>query len=271
MRCKRCGGAIIHDLGDSLNGPRDYCHACGREPKQVETKERDDKELMSYHLDSKKEEEVKVLLRTDSIREIVTKTGVASETIRRIRNKNFTEGERAELKKRANVKGRNKRELKKRELGADLQNNGRNIPKNIPSTNSDGRGGQKIMVEGTKVCMNPKCGRTNPQPIDEFNKNAARPSGRESRCRTCTTQTQRDRKASIEKSSGGTGRSRKAPGNGRKKRQPRDPGPVRSLSPNPIISDAVTLDAQLLRAVKKSAILDFIKNELPRMVEETFA
>ena len=265
MRCKRCGGAIIHDLGDSLNGPRDYCHACGREPKQVETKERDDKELMSYHLDSKKEEEVKVLLRTDSIREIVTKTGVASETIRRIRNKNFTEGEKAELKKRANVKGRNKRELKKRELGADLQNNGRNIPKNIPSTNSDGRGGQKIMVEGTKVCMNPKCGRTNPQPITEFNKNAARPDGHESRCRVCRAQTQRDRVARLaEKEKGG-------PGNGRRKRQPRDPGPVRSLSPNPIISDAVTLDAQLLRAVKKSAILDFIKNELPRMVEETFA
>jgi len=265
MRCKRCGGAIIHDLGDSLNGPRDYCHACGREPKQVETKERDDKELMSYHLDSKKEEEVKVLLRTDSIREIVTKTGVASETIRRIRNKNFTEGEKAELKKRATVKGRNKRELEKRELGADLQNNGRNIPKNIPSTNSDGRGGQKIMVEGTKVCMNPKCGRTNPQPITEFNKNAARPDGHESRCRVCTAQTQRDRVARLaEKEKGG-------PGNGRRKRQPRDPGPVRSLSPNPIISDAVTLDAQLLRAVKKSAILDFIKNELPRMVEETFA
>ena len=60
-------------------------------------------------------------------------------------------------------------------------------------------------------------------------------------------------------------------GNGRKKRKVQKPESVRSLSPNPIISDAVTLDAQLLRAVKKSAILDFIKNELPRMVEEAFA
>ena len=220
---------------------------------------------MSNWLKPEKEEKVRALLKDYSIREIVGKTGVAKNTITQIRNKNFTEEERAELKKRANVKGRNKRELKKRELGADLQNNGRNIPKNIPSTNSDGRGGQKIMVEGTKVCMNPKCGRTNPQPITEFNKNAARPDGHESRCRVCRAQTQRDRVARLaEKEKGG-------PGNGRRKRQPRDPGPVRSLSPNPIISDAVTLDAQLLRAVKKSAILDFIKNELPRMVEETFA
>ena len=266
MKCKRCGGTIIHDLGDSLNGPRDYCFSCGREPeKRGEVPDNEGEDTMAYHLKPEKEEEVRALLKDYSIREIVTKTGVASETIRRIRNKNFTEGEKAELKKRATVKGRNKRELKKRE--PDLQNDGQNIPLN----NSDGRGGQEIMTEETKVCTNPKCPKTNPQPIDEFNKNAARPSGRESRCRTCTAQTQRDRKASIEKSSGGTGRSRKAPGNGRKKRQPRDPWPGRSLSVPTIPSEAVTLDAQLLRAVKKSAILDFIKNELPRMVEEAFA
>jgi hypothetical protein len=38
-----------------------------------------------------------------------------------------------------------------------------------------------------------------------------------------------------------------------------------------VISEAVTLDAQLLKAVKKSAILDFVKNDLPRMIEEAFA
>jgi hypothetical protein len=44
-----------------------------------------------------------------------------------------------------------------------------------------------------------------------------------------------------------------------------DPTPTKSF-----ISAAVTLDAQLLKVVKKSAILDFVKNDLPRMIEEAF-
>ena len=241
-----------------MNGPRDYCFSCGREPeKRGEVPDNEGEDTMAYHLKPEKEEEVRALLKDYSIREIVTKTGVASETIRRIRNKNFTEGEKAELKKRATVKGRNKRELEKRE--PNLQNDGQNIPKNIPSNNSDGRGGQEIMAEETKVCT--KCGGP-PKPITEFNKNAARPDGHESRCRVCTAQHQRDYVAMKKKGTDG---------NGRKKRQPRDPWPGRSLSAPTIPSEAVTLDAQLLRAVKKSAILDFIKNELPRMVEEAFA
>jgi hypothetical protein len=127
--------------------------------------------------------------------------------------------------------------------------------------------------------------------------------------RTCTAQAQRDRKVVIEKASilkkchqcgnnfkpkrknsrfcskpcndkfyKSHPRGTKKDGPGRKKRgspasisTPRDPGFDRSPTSIPIISDAVTLDAQLLRAVKKSAILDFIKNELPQMVEKAFA
>ena len=123
------------------------------------------------------------------------------------------------------------------------------------------------MTEETKSCTNPKCPRQNPQLIGEFNKNAARPSGRESRCRTCTTQAQRDFVANRKKT---------LSGNGKKKRVIQDLGPVRRPSSDPlpkksVISEAVTLDAQLLKAVKKSAILDFVKNDLPRMIEEAFA
>ena len=114
MKCKRCGGTIIHDLGDSLNGPRDYCFSCGREPeKRGEVPDNEGEDTMAYHLKPEKEEEVRALLKDYSIREIVAKTGVAFNTIARIRNENLTEEERAGLKKRANVKGRNKRELKK--------------------------------------------------------------------------------------------------------------------------------------------------------------
>lgn len=269
MKCEWCGGAIIYRPGNSVEPARNVCMACGREPKSTvaETSKSDGGKTMSNRLNPEKEREVKAFLKDHSVRETVAKTGVAKNTIARIRNENFTEEEKSELKKRANVKGRNRRELKKREPKADLQNDGRNIPKNIPPADSGGKGGQAIMEKETKVCT--KCGT--PKTISEFNKNAARPDGHESRCRTCTAQAQRDRKASIEKSSGGTGRSRKAPGNGRKKRRPRDPWPCRSLSAPTIPSEAVTLDAQLLKAVKKSAILDFVKNDLPRMIEERFA
>jgi hypothetical protein len=252
--------------------------ACGREPKLGT-------EDMSNQLDHEREEKVKALLKTHSVREITKETGLAKNTIARIRNENLTEAERATLKRSANIKGRNKRELKKKESRPDLQNDGRNIPKIIPSTNSDGRGGRKIMIEETKACQNPKCPKPNPQLIGEFNKNAARPTGRESRCRTCTAQAQRDRKIATERASSGGRRHSlrlgRAYGSERKQRRPKPstiqkPRSNRLPSPDPpptksVISEAVTLDAQLLKAVKKSAILDFVKNDLPRMIEEAFA
>ena len=140
-------------------------------------------------------------------------------------------------------------------------------PSEVVFEESKAEGGQEIMTEETKSCTNPKCPKQNPQLIGEFNKNAARPSGRESRCRTCTTQAQRDFVANRKKT---------LSGNGKKKRVIQDLGPVRRPSSDPlpkksVISEAVTLDAQLLKAVKKSAILDFVKNDLPRMIEEAFA
>jgi hypothetical protein len=107
MKCEFCGGLIIHDEGYGLNEPRDHCFSCGREPKS--------EVIMANNLDPQKEEEVKALLKTHSVREIVKETGVAKNTIYRIRNENFTDQERAELKKSANIKGRNKREVEKGE------------------------------------------------------------------------------------------------------------------------------------------------------------
>lgn len=52
---------------------------------------------MSNNLDPQKEEEIKALLKTDSIRKIVEKTGVAKNTITRIKNENLTEEEKAGL------------------------------------------------------------------------------------------------------------------------------------------------------------------------------
>lgn len=269
MKCQYCGGAVVLEKAYGPYPERLVCISCSREVKQDSPKN-DGEEAMSYHLKPEKEEEVKALLETHSIREIIAKTGVAYNTIVRIRDETFTEQEKAELRKRATVRGASRRELRKRDPAADLQKEGQNIPKIIPpalfSNDSNKKGGQEIMTEGTKVCTNPKCPKTNPQPIGEFNKNAARPDGHESRCRTCTAQAQRDRKIAIQKA--GDGRKKKKVG--------RNPRPVRSPSPDPplkegVISEAVTLDAQLLRAVKKSAILDFVKNDLPRMVDEAFA
>ena len=289
MACPKCNGRLAWQERSWTTAGEDpghwRCIACGEViypegiglpnvPKQVEIGKEEDKEPVSYHLDSKKEEEIKKLLKTNSIREIVAKTGVAKNTIMRIRNENFTKEERAMMGKSNLIKGRNKREFEGEEPKKDLQNDGRNIPKIIPSADSGGKGGQEIMTEQTQTCTNPKCPKPNPQPIGEFNKNAARPSGHESRCRTCTAQAQRDRKAAIEKAA--SGRSGKAPGNGRRRGQPRSLRSARSHLPEsaankPYISEAVTLDSQLLRAVKKSAILDFVKNDLPKMVEEAFA
>jgi hypothetical protein len=82
---------------------------CGREVKP----EAIDEETMPNYLKPEKEEKVKALLRTHSVREIVKKTGVAKGTIARIRNENLTEEEKAELKNRALIKSRGKRELGK--------------------------------------------------------------------------------------------------------------------------------------------------------------
>ena len=289
MACPRCNGRLIWEERSWTTAGEDpghwSCKACGgviyperiglpNVPKQVEIGKEEDKEPVSYHLDSKKEEEIKKLLKTASVREIVAKTGVAKNTIARIRDESFTKEEREKLKRSATIRGRNKRELEKGERKTDLQNVDENIPRIIPPPELGGKGGREIMTEEKKGCTNPRCTQQNPQPIGEFNKNAARPSGRESRCRTCTAQAQRDRKAAIEKMYGtGTGRSRKNSGNGRRKKQLRDPGPGLALSPSgpTVPPETITIDAQLLRAVKKSAVLDFVKNDLPKMVEEAFA
>lgn len=155
-----------------MNGPRDYCFSCGREPeKGGEVPDNKGEDTMAYHLNPEKEEKVRALLKDHSIREIVTKTGVASETIRRIRNKNFTEGEKAELKKRATVKGRNKRELKK---------------------NKTEQNDMRFLVnQKTKICS--KC--KTEKPLSEFTVNSAMPDGLHNHCRGCKTGDQRARNA----------------------------------------------------------------------------
>ena len=49
------------------------------------------------------------------------------------------------------------------------------------------------------------------------------------------------------------------------------PAPRSSRNNLSTIPDAVTLDAQLLKAVKKSAVMDFVKNDLPKMIEERYS
>jgi hypothetical protein len=219
---------------------------------------------MGNHLDPKKEEEVKLLLKTASVRQITAKTGVAKNTITRIRNENFTEPERAELKKTANVRGRSGGELKKSEPTGDLQSN------SIPTTELDGKGGQETMSEQTQVCTNPKCPKPNPQPIGEFNKNAARPSGHESRCGTCTAQAQRDRRAAIEKASAASAsRSRKAPGNGRRKGQLRDPERVRL--PSSDLDQQLAIDLKTIKKRVAAEVLQIYHEGGQRAVEEAFA
>jgi hypothetical protein len=272
MRCLTCGGVIIHEPAYGSNPARDYCYSCGREAKRVEPKEGNREEAMSYRLGPKKEEEVKVLLRTASVREIVAKTGVAKATIRRIRDENFTEEERAKLNRQATLRGRDKRELKNRERREQLQNAIKDIPKIIRSTDSGGKGGQEIMTEEMQVCTNTKCPKPNPQPIGEFNKNAARPSGHESRCRTCTAQAQRDRKEAMEKASAsGTGRSGKVPGNGRRKGKPGNPGPGPHPGLPPIqTEEAIYLERSILLAIEKKVAMKLLK-KFERMIEEAYA
>jgi transposase len=149
---------------------------CGREA-QVEISE---DENMANNLSYEKEEEVKSLLKTDSIREIIKKTGVSKNSVTRIRNENFTEKERVEMKKRANVKGRNKRELKK-------------------------EGGDKEMEEIlTKDCR--KCG---PKPIAEFTKSKGASDGFDPLCRKCKSDYRLERIGEKTKGNMGDGRFKK--------------------------------------------------------------
>ncbi len=115
------------------------------------------------------------------------------------------------------------------------------------------------MEEKEKICT--KCGPP-PKPITEFNKNASRPDGHESRCRICTTQHQRDWVAMKKKS---------IDGNSRKKRKAQKRGPTRVPSMNPAnptiscINDAILLDQQILKAIKKS-----VANQIIQIIKETF-
>lgn len=143
-----------------------------------------------------------------------------------------------------------------------LQKQEQNISKHIPSDDCDGKGEQEIMEE-TRMCT--KCGAT--KSIADFNKNAARLSGHDTRCRICTAQAQRDRKARLAEKEKGR------PINRRKKRQSRNPGPVRSPVSSVIISNALTLDAQLaidLKAMKKR-IAQEIMQICNKAIEEAFA
>ncbi len=113
------------------------------------------------------------------------------------------------------------------------------------------KGEEKIMA--TKKCN--KCG--DEKDLKEFNHNKSVPDGYDRTCRECMK--------GIAKQI-------------RLKKKQRDIGYGKRIvmekeivKPGPSISEGITLDAQLLKAVKKSAILDFVKNELPRMVEERFA
>lgn len=122
-------------------------------------------------------------------------------------------------------------------------------------------GEEKIMEEKEKMCK--KCGLV--KPITEFNKNSVRPDGHESQCRVCTTQHQRDWVAKKKKGTDG---------NSRKKRKTQKPGPTTRVPPpmnpaNPIpyrIDDAILLDQQILKAIKKS-----VANQIIRIIEEAFA
>src|SRR4030065_13876 len=134
--CIMCGEVVYPERDGLPKSPQNIPFA------EIAIRGEGDKELMSYHLDSKKEEEIKKLLKTASVRDIVAKTGVASNTIKRIRNQNFTPEERAMLGRSSLIRGRNKRELEKEGPKTDLQNDGRNIPKIIHG----GKGGQEIMT-----------------------------------------------------------------------------------------------------------------------------
>lgn len=140
---------------------------------------------------------------------------------------------------------------------------------NIPSPDSGEKGGQKIMTEETKICINPKCPKSNPQPLSEFNKNARHPSGREYKCRTCTTQQQRDWIANKKKATGKSTRS-----NGRRKSEKRQfvtraGHPLPILTPSPPIQ-GIYLDPAVIKAIQKSAAKQIMK-DFSEFIEERYS
>lgn len=183
MKCKYCWGLIILERGICGAPDRLKCIACGREPKQ-ESVENNSGDPMANRLKAEKEEEVKTLLKTHSVREIVKKTGVAFNTITRIRNENFTKEERAEMKERANIKGRHKRELEKRKPMVVEQVI---LPDKIDSEK------EGIMEEKMKTCT--KCNKELPATNEYFSKNKATKDGLEHWCKNCRRKKQADYRA----------------------------------------------------------------------------
>lgn len=122
------------------------------------------------------------------------------------------------------------------------------------------------MEKEGKICSSSKCAAgQNLQPLENFSKNRANPDELEYHCKKCRADERAEKLKRI-------GREASA-GNGLKRKTLQEPKQRRSSLPDaPVhISDAVTLDAQLLRAVKKSAILEWVRNDLPRLIEEALA
>jgi len=232
LKCEYCDGAIIYKLGNSVEPGRTVCMACGREPK-LET------EVMSNQLDYGREEKVKALLKTHSIREITKETGVAKNTIARIRNENLTDEEKIELKKIVNVKGRNKRELEKEK------------PK----------GKEEKMEEETKVCS--KCNL--PKSLDEFNKNKSISDGLEYHCRECKKKQaaayRKKKKPGKDFPKGGRSDVKAIAKGKRKKQKTGDSKPVPQT-----VAEGILLDQQLIKAIKRS-----VAKEIVGIIEERFA
>lgn len=102
-----------------------------------------------------------------------------------------------------------------------------------------------------------KCGIE--KAVDEFGKNASVADGYDRTCKDCWKQIRRNKK-----------RSRINPGNPKK-----TPSKIRSTRLSKAVpSGADALASQLLSAVKKDAVaalLDFVRNDLPQIIEERFA
>jgi hypothetical protein len=158
---------------------------------------------------------------------------------------------------KGNIKGRNKRELKKRDS---------DVPKVIPSADCAEKGGKEIMEDEPKVCT--KCGIA--KPVTEFNKNVARPSGRESRCRVCTTQSQRNWIAKKKEKVGGNGWRRKTVQKPGKRRSPSPAYPDHpDLSPTST-DEAIFLERSILLAIEKKVALKLLK-KFEQMIQEAYA
>lgn len=249
MKCQYCGGAVVLEKAYGPYPARLVCLSCGREVKPDFPKK--DGEDMSYHLKPEKEEEVKALLRDNSIRDIIAKTGVAYNTVKRIRNENLTAEERAEFKRQAMVRGALERGSKKIGQTAGLQKEGRNIPKIIPSSEKT----KEInKAATTKICPNPTCKMgTKLQPLENFTKNRTTPDGLERWCRACkneAAQTRYDQK---------TGKT-----------APKKPTKPIQKGAGATIIDTLTIDARVLQQFKKNAVIGWLKGQLAILEKEDF-